>query len=435
MKDEPRASVEKHVNERGMSMIVTALFIVGENAGGGLIALPGAVLSTGAPLGIVLIIVAAIICAYTGILLSENWVILQRIFPEYRDHCRKPYPSMGLRAGGPRFGHFVSTILQVTSFGAAVVFLLLASKNFETMLHANFNTHISFCYMILIVGLLVFPMTLPKSPKDFWQAVVAAMITTLIAVVLIIIGSVDDFSTCYPHAHYPEMNWQRLFMSFGTIMFAYGGHGAFPTIQHDMRKPHQFTKSLIIAYIAIVLLYMPVSMVGYYVYGSSLTDSIIPSIQNIPIQTIISLLITLHVALALTILFNPLNQEVEEWLNIPHEFLREKASIKSRSHDGGYFFVAESVPNFGVLLDLVGGSTITLMALVLPVIFNLCLTTIQKKHDLKDPEYAKPPSIKESLNYGGYWITESAKVEKRLVREARAARVKVTQNFRLYSQA
>jgi hypothetical protein len=42
-------------------------------------------------------------------------------------------------------------------------------------------------------------------------------------------------------------------------------------------------------------------------------------------------------------------------------------------------FVAETVPNFGVLLDLVGGSTITLMALVFPVIFNIYLTAAKRK--------------------------------------------------------
>ncbi len=43
-------------------------------------------------------------------------------------------------------------------------------------------------------------------------------------------------------------------------------------------------------------------------------------------------------------------------------------------------FVAETVPNFGVLLDLVGGSTITLMSLIFPGIFNLYLRAAKKKY-------------------------------------------------------
>ncbi len=42
-------------------------------------------------------------------------------------------------------------------------------------------------------------------------------------------------------------------------------------------------------------------------------------------------------------------------------------------------FVAETVPHFGVVLDLVGGSTITLMTMIFPVIFNLYLTIGREK--------------------------------------------------------
>jgi hypothetical protein len=54
------------------------------------------------------------------------------------------------------------------------------------------------------------------------------------------------------------------------------------------------------------------------------------------------------------------------------------------------------VPNFGVLLDLVGGSTITMMALVFPVLFNLFLVTAKKKHsDSLAAQDEKPPTFAE----------------------------------------
>ena len=163
-------------------------------------------------------------------------------------------------------------------------------------------------------------------------------------------------------------------------MFAYGGHGAFPTIQHDMKKPYNFKKSVYMAFLIIFCMYLPVSVSGYQVYGDSLRDSVIPSLQDMAIQQSVNILITLHVILALTIVFNPLNQELEELLNIPHHFGWQRFTARTAMM-AAVVVVAETVPNFGVLLDLVGGSTITLMALVFPVIFNFFTAAGNTKYD------------------------------------------------------
>uniref|UniRef100_A0A914QGW8 Amino acid transporter transmembrane domain-containing protein n=1 Tax=Panagrolaimus davidi TaxID=227884 RepID=A0A914QGW8_9BILA len=94
---------QKFRNMKGMGWVVTCLFIVGETAGGGLIAMPTAMISAGLVGGVAVILFGALMCAYTGNLLSENWTVLQQRWPEYRSHCRKPYPAMGLRALGPKF--------------------------------------------------------------------------------------------------------------------------------------------------------------------------------------------------------------------------------------------------------------------------------------------------------------------------------------------
>jgi predicted tellurium resistance membrane protein TerC len=110
-----------------------------------------------------------------------------------------------------------------------VVFLLLASKNLESFLHAHGGIHIGFCYIILIVAVFMLPFTMLKSPKDFWWAVIGAMVTTSIAVSMIIYGSYLDFEVCTRHVDYPDIVPSKFFMCFGTVMFAYGGHGAFPS--------------------------------------------------------------------------------------------------------------------------------------------------------------------------------------------------------------
>jgi len=389
----------KFRNLKGMGWIVTCLFIVGETAGGGLIAMPTAMVSAGLWGGTLIIMVGAIMCAYTGNLLSDNWTILQQRWPEYRTHCRKPYPAMGLRALGPRFMTIVSSCLNVTQFGTAVVFLLLASKNIESFLRAFQGPEISFCLLVLIVAAFMLPFTMLKSPKDFWWAVIGAMITTSIAVSMIIYGALSDSGVCIKEVNYPAVIPSRFLMCFGTVMFAYGGHGAFPTIQHDMKKPYNFKKSVYMAFLIIFCMYIPVSISGYIVYGDSLRDSVIPSLQDTAVQQAVNILITLHVILALTIVFNPLNQELEELLNVPHYFGWQRFAARTGMMVA-VVIVAETIPNFGVLLDLVGGSTITLMALVFPVIFNFFTVAGNTKYDgapaTKDEQ---PLSFMEAVRY------------------------------------
>ncbi|KAK6013992.1 hypothetical protein OSTOST_20663 [Ostertagia ostertagi] len=72
------------------------------------------------------------------------------------------------------------------------------------------------------------PITFLKSPQDFWWAVVIAMITTSCAVVLIIVGASLDYGLCSGYTGMPSYQPKNFFLALGTLLFAYGGHSAFP---------------------------------------------------------------------------------------------------------------------------------------------------------------------------------------------------------------
>lgn len=62
-------------------------------------------------------------------------------------------------------------------------------------------------------------------------------------------------------------------------------------------------------------------------------------------------------------------------------------------------FVAESVPNFGPVLDLVGGSTLTLTSLVFPCMFYVYISAGERRAEAGDPknadDYERPPTTSE----------------------------------------
>ncbi|GMT07143.1 hypothetical protein PENTCL1PPCAC_29317, partial [Pristionchus entomophagus] len=389
-------------NSKGLGWFVTGLFVVGDLAGGGIVALPTALIQTDFYLGVGLMIFMTFIVTYTSYVLGRSWTILTECWPEYRHHTRKPYAEIGFRAAGRWMRIFVSIICNITQFMIAVVYILLAAKNIQDAIKAFAGIDFSFCIVVIILAVCLLPLTFLKSPADFWWAVVIAMITTSIAVILIIVGAMLDYGACSPTRNLPDFKITNVFLALGTFLFSYGGHTAFPTIQHDMRTPADFTKSTFLAFSIMACMYLPTGIVGYLAYGDSLRDSVINSIQTIAIQQAINILITVHLILTLTIVFNPINQEMEELFRVPQTFCWQRVLVRT-----GIMvcvvFVAESVPSFGPLLDLVGGSTLTLSSIVFPCIFFVFINARKKKMLLHGHDQGVA-SFGDVIKYNKTWI-------------------------------
>uniref|UniRef100_A0A7E4VEY9 Aa_trans domain-containing protein n=1 Tax=Panagrellus redivivus TaxID=6233 RepID=A0A7E4VEY9_PANRE len=397
----PNAIVE---NGAGLSWFVTGLFIVADIAGGGIVALPTSMVRFGITLGIVNLLLMFAVCTATAVMLGHCWRILLDSWPQYKDHCRKPYPEIAFRAFGPVVRTIVSACINISQFLAAVVFLLLSSKNIQDFIKV-LGGNLHFCIIVIVLAIALLPLTFLKSPQDFWGAVIIAMVTTTIAVVLLLIGISLDSGTCVAQSHFPQLTSRNYFSALGTFLFAFGGHSAFPTIQHDMKRPAEFWKSSIVAFIMIFTMYLPVCIFGYYVYGDSIRESIINSIQRAWIQQAVNVFITLHCILTLTIIFNPLNQEVEELCNVPHHFGWKRVAVRTGVMVA-VVFVAESVPAFESVLDFVGGTTIMLTSIVFPALFYLKLRAFETRADIKESGGAtKDAHYLDIFHYTPAWLS------------------------------
>ncbi|KAI6228721.1 Transmembrane amino acid transporter protein [Aphelenchoides fujianensis] len=202
----------RYIRSHGLHWIITGLFVVGFYY------------------GMVGILVMCFVAGYTSYALGLSWMILLRRWPEYRSHTRKPYPELAYRACGARVKFITSASILVTQFGVSVVYLLLSAKNIRDFVETFFHKSFSYCYVIMIVALVLTPVMFLKSPADFWAAVVLAMFTTSAAVMLIIIGASMDHEACAPHKDMPEFHPVNYFLALGTLIFSFGGHAAFPII-------------------------------------------------------------------------------------------------------------------------------------------------------------------------------------------------------------
>ncbi|KAL3078721.1 hypothetical protein niasHT_029360 [Heterodera trifolii] len=357
---------------RGLGWVMAALFVVADMAGGGIVALPTAVVRCQFFSGLLILLCMAIISTFSAVMLGQCWEILLRRFPVYRTHCRKPYAEIGLKALGPKMRTIVSICVNVTQYGATTVFLLLCAKNIRDFIRAFLDKEISFCYLIVVIALVLLPVTLLKSPNDFWPVIVGGMLSTIVAIVFICIGAMMDWRSCAPSRQLPSFDLTNYLSALGTMLFTYGGHSAFPTIQHDMKKPSEFNKSAILGFFIISVFNFTTVIVCGTVYGNSIRESVINSIQTVWIQQAINLMITAHCLLTVTLLINPLNQEMEEVFSVPHDFGWKRVVLRS-SVMAVIVLTAESVPSFGPVLDFFGGSTVALTSVVFPSVFYLYL--------------------------------------------------------------
>lgn len=85
--------------KHGMGMFVTILFIAGENAGAGILALPYAFDQAGW-WSLPLLAMCAFDAGISGILIGKCWLILEERWSEFREDCRYPYPAIGKMAYG-----------------------------------------------------------------------------------------------------------------------------------------------------------------------------------------------------------------------------------------------------------------------------------------------------------------------------------------------
>nr|CDJ97216.1 Amino acid transporter domain containing protein [Haemonchus contortus] len=229
---------------------MAAVFVVGDMAGGGMIALPNALVNAGLIPGLILITLCALCSGYTGLQLSYNWTMLQK-------------------------RSFIAVMVCLTQFGFATVLILLAAKNTAILLHFFFSIKINFCWLIVIVGLIVWPATMLRSPMHFWQVAVFSALSSSIAVCLLVIGFVHDAPVCGQDTSYRAFDLRNFFMAYGTMVFAFGGHAVFPTIQNDMRKPRLFTRSVWVAYVSFGII-GGLAATGFSIVALSSTDVAAP---------------------------------------------------------------------------------------------------------------------------------------------------------------
>ena len=242
---------------------------------------------------------------------------------------RDPYPYMGEVTVGLKFRHFITISLNVQLFLTCVVYLLLAAEivgSFVSFHVGHIHQQGNLRIWLILIALIITPLTWLGSPKDFWFVAVAAAGSTTLALILIWI----KYGAISPHdlgaVEKAPVTAASFASAFGTFVFGFTGASLFPTIQSDMRKPSDFSKSAYLGYLGIFMLYVPTALGGYFVLGKDIQSSILKTLSHYDqvhgtSRTLVSVaecLFAAHFVTGFVLMMNPCLQQLGEFFDIPH---------------------------------------------------------------------------------------------------------------------
>lgn len=210
---------------KGLGVLTAAVFIVGEMSGTGVLSLPKAMeQSNWAGLGLILGCCA--LSGYCGIRLSSCWMMILEKEPSLKHGVRDPFSVIAFEAAGKYGRALVELASYVQLFGVAVIFLLIAAHNFAS-LFSMFFFH--FCDWTIAITILMLPVAMFGTPKDFWPIAVGAMLFTGLACILIFIQSMRQITDPLPSNHPVTFkylifyNYQKIIQrKFFKIKFYFG---------------------------------------------------------------------------------------------------------------------------------------------------------------------------------------------------------------------
>ena len=376
--------------QNGINVLTACLFIVGEIAGTGILAFPESFKGM-SWFGAAVILFGCLGAGYAGVVLGKSWLILEHRDPDLEViKTRDPYTLIGYSACGPIGRRWTTATLIMMLFGSSCVQQLVFAETISSLIPEN---GICFCEWIVIVGLCLMPFSFLGSPVDYWPVAFFAMSSTSVACILIIISMltqdeqvveevVDHFATFFQNTSSLEallapeadsfVTFKSVMLGISTIIFGYGGASVLPTIQNDMMDKKQFTKSVVSAFTLMLMMYLPVSAIGYWKFGNGVKSNIIRNLQPSPLVTCIEVLILAHVFCAFLIQINPVNLTLETLLGIDHSFNWKRCTSRAVIVVL-CIMTGLTVPKFGKLLNFLGAFSVSLQSFVLPALFYLKL--------------------------------------------------------------
>lgn len=352
---------------RGNGVVGTAMMVVCQMAGMGILQLPYTLRQSGwASLG--LVVMCAIATNFTGKLLISCCY-------EGGVRTRQSYAEIGEAAFGALGKNTARVFESATLFGVSALFLILAGKELFELLGRFSNQR----WSLIAAAVVLVPLVFLRTLKEMKAVALVGVVATLAVVLAVLVEAVRAQVDGVPADHTGPTQifiLGGLAPAFSGMTLSFAAHAGLPTIEAGMREPAKFGRSLDLGYSLVTAMYLPVAVAGYGVYGDKVFSPILCSLPFTSIlPKVAKTLVTAHVILTYPVLMMLFFTEVERLLRIQPEqplYLLKRTSMRTMGV-AATAALAVFVPYFDVMISFVAAVCVVMTVFVMPAAFYLKL--------------------------------------------------------------
>ncbi|CAH2103463.1 unnamed protein product [Euphydryas editha] len=379
----------QHQVSHPTSYAETLLHLFRGNIGSGLLAMGDAFKNGGIVFAPVMTALLGVICVHAQHLLlncSEDLYVKSKRdqLPGFAETVSLvfEYGPARLRPLAPIMKVLVNTFLCITQLGFCCVYIVFIATNIK-MICDEYGIHIELSIHMIFVVIPILLLCMVRNLKYLTPFSTIANLLMALGVGAVLYEAVQDL----PSVQSRELvgNWQQLPLYFGTAIYAFEGIGLVLPLKNEMKNREQFQKPLGVLNVGMVFvasIFIVVGFFGYLKWGEDVAGSLTLNLQRgNALSTTVQVLLT--VAILLTY---PLQFYVPVAITWPT--VRTKCGDRFMvAKELGYrallvmltFILAESIPQLGLFISLVGAISSTALALIFPPTIQLVSTYQNKK--------------------------------------------------------
>lgn len=272
---------EHRVIDKPNTTIGALMHLLKSSLGTGILAMPNAIKNSGLLFGSVMTIIVGILCTYCVWILVATSHKICRVsktpvlgFAETAEKVFELGP-MWARKYSRAAKNFVDYALMATYFSAGCVYIVFIGSTFHSIFSTIYGWETNVRVYILIIMIPILFMGQIRSLKFLvpFSGAANVFILVVFGIVLFYIFKEPIVFTDKPLV----ASWTQWPVFFSTVIFAMEGIGSVMPLENSMEKPQEFLgrpSVLLIAMVAVTILYTVIGVLGYARFGAEIKGSI-----------------------------------------------------------------------------------------------------------------------------------------------------------------